>query len=83
MKMEILARFDGQNEGLELIADTVQDLVVLENNNKHLTRLSAEELSLSGALLSPRQDVVLGACQEVGPGEPGSAAVQAVRPSAW
>jgi hypothetical protein len=25
MKMEILARFDGQNEGLELIADTVQD----------------------------------------------------------
>src|SRR4030095_6620249 len=58
-------------------------LVVLENNNEHFTRLSAEGLSLFHALLSPRQEVMLGSCQEVGPGEPGSAAVQSVRPSAW
>jgi len=57
--------------------------VVLENSYEHLTRLSAEGLSLFRALLSPRQEVVLGACQEVGPGKPGSAAVPSVRPSAW
>jgi hypothetical protein len=38
------------------------DQVVLENNNAHLTRLSAEGLSLVRALLSPRQEVVLGPC---------------------
>ena len=38
------------------------DQVVLENNNEHLTRLSAEGLSLFRALLSPRQEVVLGPC---------------------
>ena len=57
--------------------------VVLENNNEHLTPLSAEGLSLFRALLSPRQEVVLGSCQEVDPGEPGSGAVQSGRPSAW
>jgi DDE family transposase len=56
--------------------------VVLENNNEHLTRLLAEGLSLFRALLSPRQEVVLASCHEAGPGEPGSAAVQSVRPSA-
>jgi hypothetical protein len=61
----------------------IRKSVVLENNNEHFTRLSAEGLSLFHALLSPRQEVMLGSCQEVGPGEPGSAAVQSVRPSAW
>ena len=56
--------------------------VVLENNNEHLTRLLAEGLSLFRALLSPRQGVVLESCPEAAPGEPGSAAVQSVRPSA-
>jgi hypothetical protein len=60
----------------------ITSLVVLENNNEHLTRLLAEGLSLFRALLSPHQEVVLASCQEAGPGEPGSAAVQSVRPSA-
>jgi hypothetical protein len=39
----------------------MQKLVVLENNNEHLKQLSAEGLLLLHALLSPRQEVVLGA----------------------
>src|SRR5262249_3502004 len=56
--------------------------VVLENNNGHLTQLSAERLLLFRALLPSRQEVLV-SCPWAGPGEPGSAAVQAVRPSAW
>jgi|RhiMetdeSRZDD1v2_1073273.scaffolds.fasta_scaffold76294_6 hypothetical protein len=58
-------------------------LVVLENNNEHLKQLSAQGLLLLHALLSPLQEVVLRACRGAGPGEPGAAAVPAVRPSAW
>ena len=60
-----------------------KDLVVLENNNKHLKQRSAEGLPLFRALLSSRQEVVLVSCLWVGPGVPGSAAVQSVRSSAW
>ena len=57
--------------------------VVLENNNEHLKQRSAEGLPLFRALLSSRQEVVLVSCLWVGPGAPGSAGVQSVRPSAW
>jgi peptidoglycan hydrolase-like protein with peptidoglycan-binding domain len=59
-----------------------QAAVVLENNNEHLKQRSAEGLPLFPALLSSRQEVVLVSCLWVGPGAPGSAAVQSVRPSA-
>jgi hypothetical protein len=62
----LLARFD--------------DRVVLENNNGHLTPLSAEELPLF--CLSFQQEVLV-SLPRVGPGEPGSAAASSVRPSAW
>jgi hypothetical protein len=60
-----------------------QARVVLENNNEHLKQRSAEGLPLFPALLSSRQEVVLVSCLWVGPGAPGSAGVQSVRPSAW
>jgi hypothetical protein len=66
-----------------VIADKHRIGVVLENNNEHLKQLSAEGLLLFHALLSPRQEVVFGSCLWVGPGEPGSAAVQFVHPFAW
>ena len=54
--------------------------VVLENNNEHLTQLSAEGLPLFRESL--QQDVRV-SYPWVGPGEPGSAAVQAVRQAVW
>jgi hypothetical protein len=45
--------------------------VVLENNNEHLTQLSAEGLPL---FREPLQQDMPGPFQWVGPGEPGSAA---------
>src|SRR5215468_5406877 len=53
--------------------------VVLENNNGHLTRLSAEELPLF-CLFFPQ--AVLVSFPRVGPGEPGSADERAAPPSA-
>jgi hypothetical protein len=58
-------------------------LVVLENNNGFLTQLLAEGLPLCRSLPESLSASVLVSCQEVGPGEPESAAVQSVRPSAW
>src|SRR5205085_11627608 len=57
-----------------------QKSVVLENNNGHLTQRSAEELPIFRSSLQQEARV---SCQRVGPGEPGSAAVPSVRPSAW
>jgi hypothetical protein len=54
----------------------MQKTVVLENNNEHLTQRSAAGLPLV------RQEVALGFYRWVDPGEPESAAVQSVRPSA-
>ena len=59
-----------------------ESLVVLENNNGHLTQLSAERLLLFRALLPSRQEVLV-SCPWAGLGEPGSADEQSVRPSAW
>ena len=56
--------------------------VVLENNNGHLTQLSAERLLLFRVLLPSRQEVLV-SCPWAGLGEPGSADEQSVRPSAW
>src|SRR5215216_2894796 len=58
------------------------DLVVLENNNGHLTQLSAERLLLFRVLLPSRQEVLV-SCPWAGLGEPGAADEQSVRPSAW
>jgi ABC-type phosphonate transport system ATPase subunit len=60
----------------------IQDPVVLENNNGHLTPLSAERLLLFRVLLPSRQEVLV-SCPWAGLGEPGSADEQSVRPSAW
>jgi hypothetical protein len=60
-----------------------QLLVVLENNNGFLTQLLAEGRPLCRSLPESLSASVLVSCQEVGPGEPESAAVQSVRPSAW
>jgi hypothetical protein len=57
-----------------------QKRVVLENNNEHLTQLSAEGLRLFRESL--QQDVRV-FFQWVDPGEPGSAAVQSGRRAAW
>ena len=58
--------------------------VVLENNNGHLTRLSAEGLPLFLSLLSsPQEEQVPGFCHWADPGEPESADALSVRPSAW
>src|SRR4030095_7583142 len=56
---------------------------VLENNNGFLTQLWAEGRPLCRSLPESLSASVLVSCQEVGPGEPESAAVQSVRPSAW
>jgi hypothetical protein len=56
--------------------------VVLENNNGHFRQLAVERLLLFHALLPSRQEVFV-SCLWVGPGEPGSADGQSVRPSAW
>jgi hypothetical protein len=60
-----------------------RNLVVLENNNGFLTQLLAEGRPLCRSLPESLSASVLVSCQEVGPGEPESAAVQSVRPSAW
>jgi hypothetical protein len=57
--------------------------VVLENNNGYLMQLSAEELPLARSLRASLHAEVLGSFQWMGPGEPGSADVQSVHPSAW
>src|SRR4030095_5270219 len=62
-----------------LVSDTV---VVLENNNGHLTQLSAEKRLLLRALLPSRQEGFV-SYPWAGPGEPGSVDGQCVHPSAW
>ena len=54
--------------------------VVLENNNEHLTQLSAEGLPL---FREPLQQDMPVPFQWVGPGERGSTAVPSVRRDAW
>jgi len=56
--------------------------VVLENNNGHLTPLSAERLLLLHAL-QPSPQGLLVSCPAADPGEPGLADGPPVRPSAW
>jgi hypothetical protein len=73
--------------GSKYVEETIKLLpekpVVLENNNGFLTQLLAEGLPLCRSLPESLSASVLVSCQEVGPGEPESAAVQSVRPSAW
>jgi hypothetical protein len=73
--------------GSKYVEETIKLLpekpVVLENNNGFLTQLLAEGRPLCRSLPESLSASVLVSCQEVGPGEPESAAVQSVRPSAW
>jgi hypothetical protein len=56
----------------------LQILVVLENNNGHLTQLSAEKRLLLRALLPSRQEGFV-SYPWAGPGEPGSVDGQSVK----
>ena len=62
-----------------IYSPTLQNWVVLENNNGLLTQLVVEGLPL---LRSSLQQDVHASCQEVDPAEPGSADVQSVRRAA-
>ena len=79
----MLQYVQGRNtEDIDLIVSVSALQVVLENNNGHLTQLSAERRPLFRALLPSRQEVPV-SCPWAGPGEPGSAAGQSGRSLAW